>query len=72
MIALAGRRKKFPIFSILYEKPDKLVVWIAEQGTRAKLRPSDMKLVLIREWDKAQDRLRGTRQMMQALVKLAA
>jgi transcription-repair coupling factor (superfamily II helicase) len=56
----------------LFSKPDKLVTWIGDQGSRAKLRPADMKLVLIRDWTSAKDRLRGTRQLMQALVKLAA
>jgi transcription-repair coupling factor (superfamily II helicase) len=56
----------------VFMKPDKLVTWISEQGSRAKLRPADMKLVLIRDWNSAKDRLRGTRQLMQALVKLAA
>jgi transcription-repair coupling factor (superfamily II helicase) len=56
----------------IFAKPEKLVTWISEQGSRAKLRPSDMKLVLIRDWSSAKDRLRGTRQLMQALVKLAA
>jgi transcription-repair coupling factor (superfamily II helicase) len=55
----------------VFMKPDKLVTWISEQGSRAKLRPADMKLVLIRDWNSAKDRLRGTRQLMQALVKLA-
>jgi transcription-repair coupling factor (superfamily II helicase) len=56
----------------VFSKPEKLVTWIGEQGSRAKLRPADMKLVLIRDWNSAKDRLRGTRQLMQALVKLAA
>ncbi len=55
----------------VFAKPEKLVPWINEQGTRAKLRPADMKLVLMRDWTSAKERLRGTRQVMQALVKLA-
>ena len=49
----------------------KLVQWISGQGTLAKLRP-DMKLVIMRDWDKPEERLKGTRQLMQNLVKLAA
>ena len=48
-----------------------LVQWIGGQGTLAKLRP-DMKLVIMRNWEKPEDRLKGTRQLMQTLVKLAA
>jgi hypothetical protein len=31
-----------------------------------------MKLVIMRDWDKPDERLKGTRQLMQNLVKLAA
>jgi transcription-repair coupling factor (superfamily II helicase) len=54
-----------------FANPGKLVEWIGGQGTRAKLRP-DMKLVIMRDWDKPDERLKGTRQLMQNLVKLAA
>ncbi|MFN0194435.1 MAG: transcription-repair coupling factor [Aestuariivirga sp.] len=55
----------------IFAKPAALVEWIGGQGTLAKLRP-DMKLVLIRNWDKPQERLKGTRLLMTTLVKLAA
>jgi len=55
-----------------FPNPPKLVQWITSQGNLAKLRGSDMKLVLMRNWDKPEDRLKGTRQLMQTLVKLAA
>jgi transcription-repair coupling factor (superfamily II helicase) len=61
---LAFRNGAFP-------NPAALVKWITEQGTRAKLRP-DMKLVIMRDWETAEDRLKGTRQLMQVLVKLAS
>jgi transcription-repair coupling factor (superfamily II helicase) len=54
----------------VFSQPQKLVQWIGDQGTRAKLRP-DMKLVIIRDWDTPAMRLKGTRQLMQVLVKLA-
>ncbi len=54
----------------IFPQPTKLVGWISEQGTRAKLRP-DMKLVMIRDWDSPKARLKGTRLLMQTLVKLA-
>ncbi len=55
----------------IFPNPGKLVEWINGQGTLAKLRP-DMKLVIMRNWDTAEQRLKGTRQLMQTLVKLAA
>ena len=54
-----------------FANPQALVQWIGGQGTLAKLRP-DMKLVIMRGWDKPEERLKGTRQLMQTLVKLAA
>jgi transcription-repair coupling factor (superfamily II helicase) len=55
----------------IFPNPGKLVEWINGQGTLAKLRP-DMKLVIMRNWDTPEQRLKGTRQLMQTLVKLAA
>ncbi|NMD08266.1 MAG: DEAD/DEAH box helicase, partial [Phyllobacteriaceae bacterium] len=55
----------------VFPNPPKLVEWISGQGTLAKLRP-DMKLVIIRDWATPAARLKGTRQLMQTLVKLAA
>jgi transcription-repair coupling factor (superfamily II helicase) len=47
-----------------------LVKWIAEQGTLAKLRP-DMKLVIMRNWEATEERLRGARHLLAQLVRLA-
>ena len=55
----------------IFPNPKKLVEWINGQGTLAKLRP-DMKLVIMRDWATPEQRLKGTRQLMQTLVKLAA
>jgi transcription-repair coupling factor (superfamily II helicase) len=55
----------------IFPNPSGLVEWISGQGTLAKLRP-DMKLVILRDWESAAARLKGTRQLMQTLVKLAA
>jgi transcription-repair coupling factor (superfamily II helicase) len=60
---IAFRNDTFP-------DPDALVKWIAEQGSLAKLRP-DMKIVVMRNWDKPEERLRGARQLMAQLQKLA-
>lgn len=53
-----------------FARSDQLVKWITEQGARAKLRP-DMKLVLMRDWETSEERLKGTRQLMQTLEKLS-
>ncbi|MDP9138054.1 MAG: transcription-repair coupling factor [Pseudomonadota bacterium] len=53
-----------------FANPDSLVRWITAQGTLAKLRP-DMKLVIRRSWDTAEERLRGARQLMTELQRLA-
>jgi transcription-repair coupling factor (superfamily II helicase) len=50
-----------------FAKAEKLVQWIGEQGSRAKLRP-DMKLVLTRDWETPDERLKGSRQLMLNLV----
>ncbi|HKG74152.1 MAG TPA: transcription-repair coupling factor [Aestuariivirgaceae bacterium] len=53
-----------------FPDPDALVKWISEQGTLAKLRP-DMKIVVMRNWDKPEERLRGARHLMAQLQRLA-
>jgi transcription-repair coupling factor (superfamily II helicase) len=55
----------------IFANPAKLVEWINSQGSLAKLR-ADMKLVLMRDWATPEQRLKGTRQLLQTLVKLAA
>ena len=62
-VVLGFRKDTFP-------KPTALVQWISGQGTLAKLRP-DMKLVILRTWRTPEERLKGTRQILQNLVKLA-
>ena len=55
----------------IFANPPGLVQWITGQGALAKLRGADMKLVIMRSWARPEDRLKGTRQLMQTLVKLA-
>jgi transcription-repair coupling factor (superfamily II helicase) len=55
-----------------FANPKALVEWITGQGTLAKLRAADMKLVIMRSWETPEERLKGTRQIMTQLVKLAA
>ncbi len=52
-----------------FANPEGLVAWINEQGRYAKLRP-DMKLVIMRSWETPEDRLKGCRLLMNALVGL--
>ena len=54
-----------------FANPQALIGWITGQGAQAKLRP-DMKLVVMRDWDSADTRLKGARALMQTMVKLAA
>jgi transcription-repair coupling factor (superfamily II helicase) len=53
-----------------FANPPALVDWIQKQGKLAKLRP-DMKLVVMRSWATPQERLKGSRQIVRELVKLA-
>jgi transcription-repair coupling factor (superfamily II helicase) len=55
----------------VFANPTALVQWITGQGSLAKLRPADTKLVIMRGWDKPEERLKGTRQLMRTLVRLA-
>ncbi|WP_186393483.1 MULTISPECIES: transcription-repair coupling factor [unclassified Pannonibacter] len=53
-----------------FANPAGLVGYIAEQGVLAKIRP-DQKVVLSRDWERAEDRLKGTAVIMSKLAKLA-
>jgi transcription-repair coupling factor (superfamily II helicase) len=61
---IAFRNNEFP-------NPAALVSYLTEQGVLAKIRP-DQKIVLIRNWDRPMDRLKGTAIIMTQLAKLAA
>lgn len=60
---IAFRNNEFP-------NPAALVNYLTEQGVLAKIRP-DQKIVLIRNWDRPMDRLKGTAIIMTQLAKLA-
>jgi transcription-repair coupling factor (superfamily II helicase) len=53
-----------------FANPAGLVNWISRQGSLAKLRP-DQKIVLIRDWEKPEQRLNGAASIMSELAKLA-
>ncbi len=54
-----------------FENPGGLVSYIAEQGVLAKIRP-DQKVVLSRDWEKPDSRLKGTATILTKLARLAA
>ncbi|MEP3047837.1 MAG: transcription-repair coupling factor [Roseibium sp.] len=54
-----------------FSNPAGLVSYIAEQGVLAKIRP-DQKVVLTRDWEQTEARLKGAATIMTKLAKLAA
>lgn len=54
-----------------FANPAGLVSYIAEQGVLAKIRP-DQKIVLSRDWEKTDKRLKGAATIMTKLARLAA
>lgn len=53
-----------------FANPGGLVAWISEQGSLAKLRP-DQRIVLIRDWATAEQRLAGAAVILSQLARLA-
>jgi transcription-repair coupling factor (superfamily II helicase) len=53
-----------------FANPEGLVAFIREQGSDARVRP-DMKVVLFDDWEKPEDRLKGTATVLRKLVKIA-
>jgi len=53
-----------------FANPQGLVRFIGEQGSKAKVRP-DMKVVFIRDFANADERLAGTQQILRTLVEIA-
>ncbi len=53
-----------------FADPQGLVRFVSEQGKRAKVRP-DMKVVFVRDFDGAKERLDGTRQILRTLAAIA-
>lgn len=52
-----------------FANPERLVAYIQKQSGTVKLRP-DQKLVFMRPWDNARQRVRGVRQLMEELAEL--
>jgi transcription-repair coupling factor (superfamily II helicase) len=49
------------------DNPEALIGWITAHGARAKLRP-DMRLVIMRNWETAAERLKGAKQILTELA----
>jgi transcription-repair coupling factor (superfamily II helicase) len=53
-----------------FANPDGLVRYIGEQGAFAKVRP-DMRIVLTRDFEKPDERLKGTATILKTLAQIA-
>jgi len=53
-----------------FANPEGLVTFIRQQGPAARVRP-DMKVVLFEDWERPEQRLQGSRDIMRSLVALA-
>jgi transcription-repair coupling factor (superfamily II helicase) len=53
-----------------FANPAGLVRYIGEQGAQAKIRP-DQRIVLIRDWERPLDRLKGVASILTRLVRIA-
>jgi transcription-repair coupling factor (superfamily II helicase) len=53
-----------------FANPEGLVAFIREQGPAARVRP-DMKVVLFEDWERPEERLKGTAELLQHLVAIA-
>jgi transcription-repair coupling factor (superfamily II helicase) len=55
----------------IFANPERLIRFISEQGPEAKVRP-DMKVVFFDDWQKPEQRLKGTMAILRDLARLAA
>jgi transcription-repair coupling factor (superfamily II helicase) len=53
-----------------FANPEGLVAYIREQGPAARVRP-DMKVVLFDDWERPEQRLKGTAELLRHLVTIA-
>ncbi len=54
-----------------FDNPDGLISWIAKEGSTARVRP-DQSLVVLRGWDRMEQRLKGAKRLLESLVTIAA
>ncbi|MBN8532157.1 MAG: transcription-repair coupling factor [Alphaproteobacteria bacterium] len=55
----------------IFARPEKLIEFIAKNPSQAKIRP-DQKLVLIRDWEKTETRVKGVSKSLQQIAEMAA
>jgi len=53
-----------------HRTPDRLVAFIRQQGSAARVRP-DMKVVFFDDWERPEDRLKGTAAILRKLTSIA-
>jgi len=53
-----------------FDNPDGLISWIAKEGSTARVRP-DQSLVVLRGWDRMEQRLKGAKRLLESLVTIA-
>jgi transcription-repair coupling factor (superfamily II helicase) len=53
-----------------FPNPAGLIAWITDPRSSARVRP-DQKLVVFRDWQRIEDRLRGAKSVLDTLVGLA-
>jgi len=53
-----------------FRNPDGLITWIADPRSAARVRP-DQKMVVHRDWETIDARMRGTKEMLERLVEIA-
>jgi transcription-repair coupling factor (superfamily II helicase) len=53
-----------------FRNPDGLIAWIADPRSAARVRP-DQKMVVHRDWETIDERMRGTKEVLERLVEIA-
>ena len=53
-----------------FENPEGLMAWIAKEGSTARVRP-DQSLVILRDWDRMEPRIKGARRLLETFATLA-
>jgi transcription-repair coupling factor (superfamily II helicase) len=53
-----------------FDNPDGLISWIAKEGSTARVRP-DQSLVVLRGWERMEQRLKGAKRLLESLVSIA-
>ncbi len=54
----------------VFKNPDGLIAWIADPHSAARVRP-DQNVVMFRDWDTVPERMRGTKELLENLVRIA-